>query len=268
MKAAKFFLLVFAGVVCYFGVSYLLLPDVWKHYEHRPELEAYPKYSVTREGLPGDPLNVGLAGTEPELRKAMELAGWKMADPLRLVSDFKIAEDVLLGKSYPGAPISRLYLFTRPQDLAFEKQSGGTPVKRHHVRFWRTEITGRNGRPLWIGSATFDRAVGLNRYTGQLTHHIAPDIDRERDGLIQDLAAAGQLTLIYQVSGVGPALKRYNGGGDPYFTDGELTAGVISPGNQIQAEPPKRLKSPAHVEAKNGFWTLLRGIAVTGFSEP
>jgi hypothetical protein len=36
-------------------------------------------------------------------------------------------------------------------------------------------------------------AVGLNHLTGQFTHHIDPDIDRERDALIADLTATGQL---------------------------------------------------------------------------
>jgi LssY C-terminus len=40
------------------------------------------------------------------------------------------------------------------------------------------------------GSATFDRGVGLSRYTGQVTHHIAPDIDAERDALTDDLKKA------------------------------------------------------------------------------
>ena len=37
---------------------------------------------------------------------------------------------------------------------------------------------------------TFDRRVGLSHDTGQVTHHIAPDIDAERDGLMRDLRAA------------------------------------------------------------------------------
>ena len=41
-----------------------------------------------------------------------------------------------------------------------------------------------------MGAATFDRGVGLSRYTRQVTHHIAPDVDAERDTLLADLAAA------------------------------------------------------------------------------
>lgn len=52
--------------------------------------------------------------------------------------------------------------------------------------------------------APFDRGVGFNHLTGQLTHHIAPDIDAERDTLIAALTGAGQVARIYRVSGVGP----------------------------------------------------------------
>ena len=57
--------------------------------------------------------------------------------------------------------------------------------------------------PLWIGAVTYDRSVGLSHRTGQITHHIGPDIDAERDGLIADLGEGGWLTEVFQVTGVG-----------------------------------------------------------------
>lgn len=242
----------------YLLLAYILIPIFLRHYEHRPELEKFSKTSFTRDGLPGDPLNVGLLCLEKELLEAMKAAGWRVSDPLKISSDFKIAEDVLLRKSYLQAPVSRLYLFNRPQDYAFEKEVGGSPARRHHVRFWRTGIVGKEGRPFWIGSATYDRSVGVSHYTAQLTHHIDADIDKERDTLFSNLAQAGQLLKIYQVSGVGPSLNEYNGGGDRYFTDGELTAGVITHENAVSLEEPKKLPNPVLVEAKNSFWNLMR----------
>ncbi len=242
----------------YLFVSYLLLPDLWRHYEHRPELQAISKHSFTKEGLPADPLNIALIATQGELLKAMEKAGWVMADTLSLKSDLLMTKDVLLRQSYPGAPISRLYFAGRPQDFGFEKEVRGNPAHRHHVRFWKTGIRGKSHRPVWIGSATFDRSVGFSHYTGQLTHHIAPDIDRERDALMADLLSAGQLSKIYQVTGVGPVIKAYNGSHDPYYTDGELTVGVVSPDNEAVKPAPVRLRSPFWVELKNSIWKLMR----------
>ncbi len=246
-------------IPAYFIICYLVLPRFWVHYEHRPELEALSKTSFTHEGRPGDPLNIALLGTEEELTKALELAGWKKADALGISSDLRITKDVLLHRPYPQAPVSRLYLFSRPQDLAFEKEVGSTPAHRHHVRFWKTEIVENGPRVLWVGSATYDRSVGFSKYTGQITHHIAADVDTERNALIQDIVSAKQLTKIYQVSGVGPLLQGRNGGGDRYFTDGEITVGIIPHGNKPAAEAVK-LSSPPLVEAKNNLWAFLRGL--------
>jgi hypothetical protein len=78
----------------------------------------------------------------------------------------------------------------------------------------------------------------MSHTTGQITHHIGPDIDAERDHLIASLAAAGQLEIEYAVSGVEPTLDGRNGGGDRYYTDGELDVGVLTPGNRVALHPP------------------------------
>ena len=102
--------------------------------------------------------------------------------------------------------MSPLYVFGRKQDLAFEKDVGGSADRRHHVRWWRAKPIDAVGRPLWIGDATFDRDAGISHLTGQITHHIAPDIDAERDHLTADLVAAGQLAGRYEWPGMGATL--------------------------------------------------------------
>jgi LssY C-terminus len=44
------------------------------------------------------------------------------------------------------------------------------------VRFWRWDKL-FDERPVWFGAATFDERVGLSYTTGQVTHHIGPDVD-------------------------------------------------------------------------------------------
>ena len=115
----------------------------------------------------------------------MRAAGWQPADPVTLRSRLEIAGSVLARRAYPTAPVSDLFYDGRRQDLAFEKPAGISPKERHHVRFWLALDQGDAGLPVWLGSATFDRSVGVSHYTGQVTHHIAPDIDAERDLLAQ-----------------------------------------------------------------------------------
>jgi hypothetical protein len=150
-----------------------------------------------------------------------------------------------------------LFVFGRRQDLAFEKPVGKNARHRHHVRFWKSAELGRAGVPLWIGAATFDRSVGLSHRTGQITHHIEPDIDAERDELIHDLRAAGWLTLLFQVTGVGATVLGHNGGGDRYFTDGELTVGVIAE-SEARSRSPDRLDNPVSVRLKDQLWSAIR----------
>jgi hypothetical protein len=213
----------------YLLLAYALVPLVWDSYEsRRPAFDDSPTITETSDKHPGDPLNVALAGTKAEIEDIMTLAGWDRADPLGLKSDVKIAADTVLEKPYDHAPVSNLYLFGRKEDLAFEQPVGDDPRKRHHVRFWQTEKADGAGRPVWIGSASFDERVGLSHTTGQITHHIAANVDQERDHLAVNLEATGRLTESYHVPDFHTVREGKNGGGDPWRTDGDLWVGIIA----------------------------------------
>ena len=123
--------------------------------------------------------------------------------------------------------MSSLFFFGRKQDLAFEQPIGNDPRRRHHVRFWRCDKLDEAGRPLWIGAATLDICVGLSHTTGQITHHISTEIDPERDKIIGDIKAAGDLSDFYWVDDFQEPPHGKNGGGDPWHTDGRLAVGVL-----------------------------------------
>ena len=240
-----------AGLVLYGALAYILLPAAWTHYERQPGLADKPMVTRTKQGIPGDALNVGVVGDRTEVIRAMHDAGWYPADPITLKSSVEIVGSVLLDRPYNNAPVSPLYYDGRPEDLAFEKPSGKSADRRHHVRFWEVLKSGQEGRPVFLGSVTFDRGVGLSHYTGQVTHHISADIDAERDGLINDLKAAKVVEAIYTVTGIGPTLLAYNGEGDPYWTDGELWIARLTHGAQKTEVPAKVLDTPQAVAWKD-----------------
>ena len=242
----------------YLALAYLVLPVLWSHYEHQPGLQGRPMTTVTAQGIPGGPLNIGLVGSKDDVVRSWGLAGWYPADPITLKTSLEIAESVLLHRQYSDAPVSNLFYDGRQQDLAFEKSVGGSADERHHVRLWMTLKKGAEQRPVWLGSATFDRGVGISRYTGQITHHIAPNIDAERDLVIAELSRTGVLMQIYQVGGIGPTINGRNGEGDRYFTDGEITVGVIRPQAMAQGGLPDRKPSPTTIELKNSIWSSIR----------
>ncbi|WP_165249469.1 LssY C-terminal domain-containing protein [Paludisphaera soli] len=249
--------IVAAVVGSWFLAAYLIAPFFWTHYEHAPAMVAAPRTTVTAQGIPGDPLNVGLIGTKEELIRAMAGAGWDPADPVTLRTSLEIAGSVIRGKPYPDAPVSPLFVFGRKQDLAFEKPAGASAKRRHHVRFWESTDLGRAGEPLWIGAVTFDRSVGLSHRTGQITHHIAPDVDDERDALMAGLREHGLLSQVFQVTGVGATLFGRNGGGDPYYTDGELTVGVLADVGR-KDESPATLDNPPVIRFKEQLWSVVK----------
>ena len=154
-------------------------------------------------------------------------AKWFPADAITLRSSLRIAAGTVFDRPYFDAPVSNLYFFGRKQDLAFEQPIGNDPRQRHHVRFWQCDELDEEGRPLWIGAATRDSSVGLSHTTGQITHHIAAEIDPERDKIIADIKAVGDLLDFYWVDDFQEPPQGRNGGGDPWHTDGRLAVGVL-----------------------------------------
>jgi len=236
------------GLAIYIGFAYLIAPNYWRHYEHQLALADKSMLTVTSLGIPGDALNVGVEGGREDILCAMRASGWRPADPVTLKSSFKIVGSVIARRAYATAPVSDLFWEGRHEDLAFEKPSGISPSRRHHVRFWQALDVGQDGAPVWLGGATYDRSVGVSHFTGQVTHHIDADIDSERDLLIGDLATSGHVLSAYEVAGVGPTLHGRNGGGDLYFTDGEIRFVRLKPDCASDAMPPDVL--PANVETQ------------------
>ena len=221
-----------AGVLLlYLVVAYVLVPFLWIDYaHHHPALEDTPGLTYTADDIPGDPLNVALVGMKTQVIRIMLAAQWHPADPLSLRSCLEIAAATMLDHPYNDAPVSSLYLWGHKEDLAFEQEVGSDPQKRHHVRFWQSEKVDADGHPLWVGSATYDQSVGLSHTTGQITHHIAADVDAERDHLFQTLEQTHDLAKMYIINDFHKIREGRNGGGDPWHTDGKLYVGVTERG--------------------------------------
>jgi hypothetical protein len=221
---------IFLGILALYGlVAYIVIPQLERAKVHRhPDLEPGSHLTQTGTGIPGDPLNCSLVGSEADVVHALLAAGWNPADPLSFASSVRIAVDTVINKPDPNAPVSSLYLYGRKEDLAFEKPVGHSPRERHHVRLWRAPET-EAGRPMWMGSATHDIGVELSHTTGQVTHHIAPDVDTERDLLLADLMSAKRVLSIRWIDGYQNELQGRNGGGDPWHSDGRLPILTLTP---------------------------------------
>jgi hypothetical protein len=217
--------------------AYVILPYAVRMGLKVLQQASVPQYTITGDGLPGDPVNLALSGTVGELRAAFAAAGWHGADRLGLASGWHMARAFVLNESYPTAPFSTLYLFGRGQDIGFQKAIDDSPRKRHHIRFWalsleRAEEPMQNAsfwlntdRPpadatvLWVGAGTKDTGLSLTGFTFQITHATDADTNAERDFIVGELRGHRVIDDVTSQQAGKPSSERVN----RYIADGDVT---------------------------------------------
>jgi hypothetical protein len=218
-------------------LAYALLPRIHKILSSLYIPDYFIGRTRTGDGVLGDPVNLAVVGPREELRQAMLTSGWVEADPITPASAWRTLTSTVMGRSYPAAPVSWLYVFGNKQDLAFQREIDGNPRKRHHVRFWKCPPGWRLPGGLavdWVGAGTYDRSVGLSLFTFQITHKIADRTDEERDFIIETLRSANAVESIHIILNYSSGYHHRNGGGDAIRTDGHLPI--------IDLHPPERLR--------------------------
>jgi len=233
------------GIAYGFG-AYVVLPRVIRLGLRILQRKRVPSYTITGDGLPGDPVNLALVGTLQQLRSAFAISGWSEADRLGLASSWGMIRAFVLNSPYPTAPFSTLYLFGRGQDIGFQKAIDDSPRKRHHIRFWalspsraqatwgdagfwqNTERPPENERVLWVGAGTRDTGLSFTRLSFQITHATDSDTNAERDHIIAELTKSRTIEAVtnYQ-SGQDLLTERVN----HYVSDGEIAlANLVNDG--------------------------------------
>src|SRR5207247_10014335 len=96
-------------IVCYVSISYLILPATWSRIEHEPGLAGRPMVTATAQGIPGDPINVGLTGSREDVVSDFHLAGWHPADPITLRLSLVVIGRVELDMPTQDAQVRRLF---------------------------------------------------------------------------------------------------------------------------------------------------------------
>ncbi len=198
----------------------------------------------------GDPLNLVVIERSDTPMKAFIARGWHVTDKLSVASILETMRAFVLRGEYLTSPVSSLYLYGRWEDIALQWPRA-TINERVHLRLWLMPNTYQSKR-IWVGQISRDIGVRFTLRTWNLTtHKIAPDVDFDRDYLLQDLLLSGMIEQFGYVDGVGIAptsAPRTNLTGDSYFTDGRrlvvfLADKQIAPqpqisGKQIWAESP------------------------------
>jgi hypothetical protein len=198
----------------------LLLVLLIRFYPYQLNFSGFPRLTQTASGVPGDPINLILIGSQAQITQSFERAGWLIPDPITPQTTLKIVTDSLAHRGYPTAPVSTLYVFGHAQDLAFEKPTDDVQ-NRGHVRFWKT-TTYLSGEPVWVGQASYDQGIELSGSAHFPTHHILPTVDLERSSVGADLEATGLVRTEAEVTYSAPIFAARNGGGDYYESDGDV----------------------------------------------
>ena len=197
--------------------------DYGNEQDFRSVLEALPCCTTNKENTAkGDPLNLVIVGDGELLLKAFVSSGWDVTETLYGGSAWKTAKSFLFGSKYRYSPVSPLYVFGRPQDVAFQK-ARETVDERNHLRLWLSPMRYK-GMDVWVGQISRDIGVRLTSKTWNLTTHaIDPNVDETRGYLLEDMFGVNRLQKFGYVKGVEtapPSQPRTNLTGDPYFTDG------------------------------------------------
>src|SRR5882757_7933053 len=223
--------------ITYGIAAYIVLPRAIRVGLKILQRKRVPSYTITGDGLPGDPVNVALIGTLQQLRAAFAALGWPEADRLSLASSWGMIRAFVFNSPYPSAPFSTLYLFGRGQDIGFQKAIDNSPRKRHHVRFWALNLAHgedtigtasfwlNTDRPpahagaVWVGAGTRDTGLSLTKLTFQITHATDSDTNAERNYIIAELMKNQLIEAVRVVlSGQPISPERVN----HYITDGEI----------------------------------------------
>lgn len=168
----------------------------------------------------GDPVNLVVIGFPRDIYNAFIRAGWDETETVTRASSMKTIASFLSGGEYRYSPVSGLYLFGRPQDVAFQKARDNIH-ERNHLRLWMSNFT-FEGEPVFLGQISRDIGV---RFTSKTitTHKIDPDVDETREYLLENLAYSQALEKFAYVGGVGEVSFENPQGnltGDPWFSDG------------------------------------------------
>ena len=197
----------------------------------RAALEALPCCATNKKGTRnGDPLNLVIIGGRNDAFPALVRRGWHPTEATYAGSVMKMINSALAQERYPYSPISPLYLYGRPQDLALQKARDNIH-QRNHLRLWLSPMR-YHGQSVWVGQISRDIGSRLTIHSPYLTtHKIDPDVDEALLALVGDLAYSQFLAKLGLVKGVGAAPRdapRQNLTTDPYYTNGNRGVLIFS----------------------------------------
>jgi len=190
-------------------------------------LDEIPRRVTDQQKNPGDMVNILLLGTEGQVVAAFKAAGWVRVDSSVEETALAGLVDSLEKKDYLTMPMSKLYLFNRPQDYGF---AHAEPVRvvmsRNHLRVWKSPYTA-GGQTVWCVAATHDIGFERDQRNNSVTHKIDPAIDGEREFVNNTLSSTGLVVARDHVTPPKPLTEAKTATGGEFHSDGRILVLVL-----------------------------------------
>lgn len=185
-------------------------------------LAQVPRRVTDSAGSPGDMVNFILIGSQQQMLDAFSSAGWVKVDRTKEEAVAHAILSTLAKQSYVEMPMSELYLYGRPQDFGMARAEPISVVQtRHHLRVWKAPFQ-ISGQDVWIGAATHDLGFEKDQRNGNLTHHIDPNVDDERNFVLSSLTDGGGVAASTLVVPSNPVKDAKTATGGSFHSDGRI----------------------------------------------
>lgn len=196
-------------------------------------IDILPRRVLDSEGNEGDMANLLFIGTQEKLEQVFEQAGWVETIHSKRQAVLHAAHHP---KNNVAMPMSRLFLFGRPQDCGYAiNDSVSRATRRHHIRIWKTDYE-IGGRPVWVGAATHDIGIEKDARKLAITHRIDPEVDAERDFVGNSMRKTQLVTgTEYLMPSADPIKKANTATGGKYHSDGRMLLLVLKGDEEMTA---------------------------------
>jgi hypothetical protein len=210
-------------------------------------IDFLPARILDGEGREGDIMNLVLIAQKEDLERAFEQAGWVRVDKSKPAVIFW---HLLCQRThYTKLPMAKYYVFGRVQDYSYAMPDPAAILtRRHHLRIWRTDYE-VDGKPIWVGAATHDVAIVIDKRRVRFNHRIDPQVDAERDFIASNLAETLLVTHKEYLASADPVFEAQTTRGQTYYSDSRM---VLLELDQAKPGSPGLLgdnSSPASVSA-------------------
>jgi hypothetical protein len=189
-----------------------------------------------------EPVTLYVTGSKADLKKALERQGWTQ-NKGRTIKNYArqfLAVLTHYDKVSDG-PVSSMYMYGRTEDMAFSKNVDYN-LGRDHMRVYKKGTDPKTGQDVWAIAATRDVAASVTIHKPErhgvlpwkwewkspgFGHETDKHIDRERDLIMHDLLASGQVQDFQAVDGVRKGAPNQKQADGSWITNGYPTDGQV-----------------------------------------